>query len=262
MTGLRRQRGSIVVVIPVKLPVVQPGQKLSSLILRALDRNRLNLLNGDVVCVASKVISAAEGRITLLESKKVSKLARRYADKYKMNSKLAQTVVDEADKILGGVHGFLLTTKSGILTANAGIDVKNSPPETATLWPIDPDRSARLLRRSLQNRFRRRIGVMIVDSRIAPLRLGTTGLAIGSSGFQVLKDDRGKPDLYGRTVKVTQLNVADDIAASAHLLMAERDERIGLVIIRNAPVLMTNNGRASRLKIIPKKCLFWSSLAK
>jgi coenzyme F420-0:L-glutamate ligase/coenzyme F420-1:gamma-L-glutamate ligase len=168
-------------------------------------------------------------------------------------------VVDEADEIHGGVNGFLLTKKFGILTANAGVDVKNSPPGTATLWPANPDFSARLLRQSLEIKFGARIGVSIVDSRVTPLRLGTTGLSVGSSGFEAIKDDRGKIDLYGRTVKVTQTNVADDLAASAHLLMAERDERVGLVIIRNAPISMGAKA-SSRPRLAARKCLIYSGL--
>ena len=96
---------------------------------------------------------------------------------------------------------------------------------------------------------------------MTPLRLGTTGLAIGSSGFNPIRDDRGKIDLYNRTVKVTQTNLADDLAASAHLLMSERDERIGLVIVRNAPVQMRANV-SSNLKLAVKKCLVCSLLVK
>jgi len=96
---------------------------------------------------------------------------------------------------------------------------------------------------------------------VTPLRLGTTGLAIGSSGFNPIRDDRGKIDLYNRTVKVTQTNLADDLAASAHLLMSERDERIGLVIVRNAPVQMRANV-SSNLKLAVKKCLVCSLLVK
>lgn len=151
--------------------------------------------------------------------------------------------------------------KSGILSANAGADVKNSPPRTATLWPTNPDASADILRHSLENEYHARIGVAIVDSRITPLRLGTTGLAIGSSGFDPIKDDRGKSDLYHRFVKVTQTNVADDLAATAHLLMAERNERIGLVVIRNAPVSMKGVD-SSRTKLTIRKCLVGSRLVK
>lgn len=245
--------------IPVQLPLVRPGQSLQLILQQALLNQHLRLCRGDIVCVASKVVSASEGRIEFLSQQHVSRKARNYADRFRIDPALAEIVVNEADAILGGVKGFLLTIKSGILSANAGVDVKNSPRGTATLWPADPDNSANVLRNSLETKYSTRIGVLIVDSRVTPLRLGTTGLAIGSSGFSPLRDDRGKIDLYDRTVKVTQTNVADDIAAAAHLLMSERNERIGLVIVRNAPVLMKANA-SSKLKLAARKCLISSVL--
>jgi coenzyme F420-0:L-glutamate ligase len=213
------------------------------------------------VCVASKIVSTVEGRIEFLDRQNILLKTRTLANKFQIDPALTQIVVNEADKILGGVKGFLLTLKSGILSANAGVDVKNSPPGTAILWPTDPDSSADKLRHSLENEYHARIGVTIVDSRVTPLRLGTTGLAIGSSGFDPIKDDRGKIDLYHRPVKVTQTNVADDLAATAHLLMAERNERIGLVIIRNAPLSMRADD-SSKTKLTIRKCLVGSRLVK
>jgi coenzyme F420-0:L-glutamate ligase/coenzyme F420-1:gamma-L-glutamate ligase len=174
------------------------------------------LRDRDVLCIASKVISISEGRFVALGERLVSRRARFYAEKFRMNPHLAQVVLDEADAVLGGVRGFLLTLKEGTLTANAGVDVKNSPAGTATLWPVQPDKSASAIRVSLEQKASARIGVVIVDSRVTPLRLGTTGLAIGLSGFRPIKDERGKLDLYRRRVKVTQTNLADDLAASTH----------------------------------------------
>jgi len=247
--------------IPVRLPLVRPGESLQLILQRALLGQKLRLHRGDIVCIASKVVSAAEGRIEFLSKQHVTRKARKYADRFRINPALAQIVIDEADEILGGVKGFLLTIKFGILSANAGVDVKNSPRGTATLWPADPDNSANLLRYSLETKYGTGLGVLVVDSRVTPLRLGTTGLAIGSSGFNPIRDDRGKIDLYNRTVKVTQTNLADDLAASAHLLMSERDERIGLVIVRNAPVQMRANV-SSNLKLAVRKCLVCSLLVK
>ena len=106
------------------------------------------------------------------------------------------------------------------------------------------------------------IGVVIIDSRVTPLRLGTVGIAIGLSGFRTIRDDRGKRDLYDRRVMVTRSNLADDLASAAHLVMGERDERKGLVVIRNAPVAMTNAPSASgKLALDPSNCLIGSSLS-
>jgi F420-0:gamma-glutamyl ligase len=173
---------------------------------------------------------------------------------------LAAVVIDEAEQILGGVNGFLLTVKNGILTPNAGVDLKNSPPGTATLWPINPDRSARQLRRNLERRYKTTIGVEIVDSHVTALRLGTVGLAIAVSGFVPIRDRRGIQDIFGRSIRVTQANVADDMAAAAHSLMGESAERVGAVLIRGAPVQACGRGNSGVIKLSAKKCLIANQL--
>ena len=249
-----------ITLFPIKLPTVRLGQKLDSIVLRALQDYDFELRDRDVVCVASKIVSITERRIVQLKQTQVSERARVLADKYQMNIPLVQVVLDEADAVLGGVRGFLLTVRQGILTANAGVDLKNSPTGTAALWPAHPDRSASSLRASLERSADVRLGVVIVDSRVTPLRLGTTGLAIGLSGFQPVRDYRGKYDIYSRRVKVTLTNVADDLASSAHLLMGERDERIGLVVVRDAAISM---GREwTSVKLAPSKCLITSNLVR
>jgi F420-0:gamma-glutamyl ligase len=173
---------------------------------------------------------------------------------------LAAVVIDEAEQILGGVNGFLLTVKNGILTPNAGVDLKNSPPGTAILWPINPDRSAHRLRRNLERRCKTTIGVEVVDSHVTALRLGTVGLAIGASGFVPIRDERGIRDIFGRSIRVTQANVADDMAAAAHFLMGESAERIAAVLIRGAPVETCRGGNSDVIKLSPRKCLIGHGL--
>jgi coenzyme F420-0:L-glutamate ligase len=184
------------------------------------------------------------------------------AIRWGLDERLAALVLGEADEILGGVRGFLLTVKSGILTPNAGVDLKNSPPGTAMLWPTNPDRSAKRLRTSLERRYRTRLGVEIVDSHVTALRLGTVGLAIGLSGFNPIRDTRGVDDLYGRLIRVTQANVADDIASATHLLMGESTERVGAVIFRGLPIETSLVGEGRLVKFTKRKCLIGSSLAE
>ena len=168
--------------IPVRFPIVGVGQDLSSVVVISLENSGLSLRRGDVIAVASKVVSTCEGRIVKLRDVCVSSNAKRMARKWKMDQYLAEVVLSEANEVLGGVPGFLLTVKNGTLTPNAGVDLKNSPPGTATLWPLDPDKSAQKLRSRLERRNTTQIGVEIVDSHVTPLRLGTVGLAIGVSG--------------------------------------------------------------------------------
>ena len=240
-------------------PLVNQGQNLNELVDRALRRNNLSLRNGDVLAVASKIVSFCENRILKLDTVRVSTQATRLSKQWKIDRRLASIVVQEADYILGGISGFLLTIKDGILTANAGVDVKNSPPATATLWPKNSDKTASRLRQHLARKGVSRLGVEIVDSRVTPLRLGTTGLAIGSFGFEPVHDYRSKPDLYGREVRVTQTNIADDLASAAHMLMGETREQIGAVVIRNAPVLFGSSVGSKRILLEPQRCLISSN---
>jgi len=242
------------------LPKLEPDIPLETALIDALSRNRVGLRKGDVVAVASKVVSVCEGRLVPLNRVHVSSKARHLARKWRMDARLVQLVIQEAEEVLGGVKGFMLTIKNGILTANAGIDLKNAPPGTAVLWPSSPDRSAEQIRRRLGRHFKTRIATMIVDSRVTPMRLGTVGIAIGISGFIPIRDERGKADLYGRSVKVTQSNVADDLAASAHMLMGETVERAGAVIVRNSQVLRRTSLNSAVLRLGRSKCLIASNL--
>jgi coenzyme F420-0:L-glutamate ligase/coenzyme F420-1:gamma-L-glutamate ligase len=101
----------------------------------------------------------------------------------------------------------------------------------------------------------------VVDSRVTALRLGTVGLAIGLAGFIPIRDDRSKLDLYGRKIRVTQLNLADDLAATAHMLMGERNERVGAVLIRGAPIKLNDSKNSARqAKLRPQRCLITNSI--
>ena len=248
--------------IPIQFPVVGVGQELSSVVAVSLANEGVTPKRGNILAVASKVVSTCERRMVKLRDVRVSSTAKRLARKWKIDRYLTAVVLNEADEILGGVPGFLLTLKDGILTPNAGVDLKNSPPGMATLWPIDPDKSAQRLRASLERRYTTRVGVAIVDSHVTPLRLGTVGLAIGVSGFLPVLDSRRMSDLFGRPIRVTQTNVADDLAGMAHVLMGEAAERVGAVLIRGAPVKLNDSGRSRLARLSRDKCLIGNSLGK
>ena len=227
----------------------------------SLKNGGLSLQRGDILAVASKVVSTCERRVIRLTDVLITPRAQRLAKRWRIDERLAAVVVKEADQILGGVNGFILTVKNGILTPNAGVDLKNSPRGTATLWPINPDRSAHQLRRNLERLYKTKIGVEVVDSHVTALRLGTVGLAIGVSGFVPIRDRRGIRDIFGRSIRVTQANVADDMAAAAHSLMGESAERIGAVLVRGAPLEACDGGNSEPIKLSRKKCLIGNSLA-
>ena len=256
---MARSARSSVTLIPLKMPKVGSRDDLCLILLKAIENRGLVLRRGDVVAVASKVVSLCEGR-TLPLSEVVSAKAQRLARRWHMDPRLAEIVIQEAAETIGGVRGFLLTIKNGILTANAGIDLKNAPHGTAVLWPANPDKSACKMRMCLEKHFRTRLGVIVVDSRVTPMRLGTVGVALGVSGFVPVQDERGKSDLFGRKVKFTQTNVADDIASSAHLLMGETGEKVGAVVVHNLKVHLSDSFDSKMTRLRKSSCLIANSL--
>lgn len=149
-----------------------------------------------------------------------------------------------------------LTIKDGMVLANAGIDQSNAGGK-CILLPRDSFASAAAIRRFLRARFRlKRLGVIITDSRVTPLRLGICGGAIGYAGFRGIRDDRGRPDLFGRRLEMTRTNVTDSLAAAAVLLMGEAAERKPLAVIERAPVVFRETVRRTELLIDPKEDMY------
>ncbi len=245
---------------PIKSRLILPGDSLIAKFVEALSLARLSVKDGDIFAVASKVVSLAEKNTVSLAQVKPTALAGRLGRRFGMLPEFAQVVLDEADAIYGGVPGVLLTLKNGNAVANSGVDRKNAPGDSVIPWPADPRRSADTIRRAVSRRFGRRVGVVIVDSRVTPLRLGTTGLAIACSGFQPVRDSRGSRDLYGRKVRITLQALADGIASAAHLLMGETRETIPFVLIRGAPIKLDNRSSLDSMTLPVKDCLYMSQV--
>jgi len=161
--------------------------------------------------------------------------AKRLASDHNMDPRLWELVVRESDEVLGGIPGFLLTIKGGLLTPNAGIDKSNVRHGAVVLYPRRPDESARTLREALQYSPGVTVGVVICDSRLSPTRRGTTGVAIAASGIEAILDMRGRKDLFGNVLRVTSQAVADDLSSAAEVLMGESDEGTPLVLVRGLP---------------------------
>jgi coenzyme F420-0:L-glutamate ligase len=245
---------------PLNSKLVLPGDSLTARFIDALSAARLNAKNGDIIAVASKVVSLSEGNIVSLHKVRSTALARRLGRKFELLPEFAQVVLNEADAVYGGVPGVLLTLKNGNAIANSGVDRKNALGDSVIPWPADPHRSAEIIRKALSRKFRKRMGVVIVDSRVTPLRLGTTGLAIACSGFKPVRDSRGIKDLYGRRVQITLQSLADGIAGAAQLLMGETRESIPFVLIRGAPVQLGGRNTSDSMTLPAKDCLYMSQI--
>ena len=216
----------------------------------------MHLADGDVLAVAQKVVSKAEGRLVPLVDVQPSKRASEVAAQTDKDPRVVELILQESEEISRLRQGVLIVRhRLGFTSANAGIDRSNvaqrGEAETVLLLPIDPDRSAAQLREAIQARLGVQIGIVITDSHGRPFRLGTVGVAIGVAGIPALWDQRGKPDLYGYSLQHTDIGVADEIAAAAGLLMGAAAEGQPVVLVRGLHLPLTD-GKATDL-VRPKE---------
>lgn len=219
------------------IPRVRTGDDLAVLLLAALQRANLSLQDGDVVVVAQKIVSKAEGRAVALSSVTPTAHAMELATTVQKDARLVELVLRESTRVVRAAKDVLIVEhRSGCVMANAGIDQSNvaapGEQETALLLPEDPDRSARALRSALRVHCGAEVGVVISDSFGRPWRIGTVGVALGCAGLPAVADLRGQPDLFGRTLRVTVVGHADEVAAAASLVMGQGAEGCPMVLVR------------------------------
>ena len=249
-------------IFPVQAPVVDQPFNLVDTIFESLDTAEVTLQEGDVLAISTKYTAIAEGRIVNMDDVVVTDRARDLAQRYRMDASIAQLVVQEADHIFGGIEmGFLLTSNNGVISPNAGLDRSNIPSGQVVLLPEKPYESAERIRLAVQERADCHIGVILTDSWLMPGRYGTTGLAVSSAGFNPIKDERGKKDLFGNPMAVTQVGVADSLAVCAQAVMGERNEATPIAIIRGADVELTSAKLTAEDVAIPwNMCIYVESL--
>lgn len=249
-------------VIPVRARVQDRPFDLRASLNSSLDAAAISLVEGDVIAVSSKYASIAAGRIIALAEVRPTPEAHALAHRYQMDAAITQLVIEEADHIFGGIElGFLLTAKGGVISPNAGLDRSNIPSGKAVLLPQAPFELAERIRRALQKRYRCRIGVILTDSWLMPGRYGTTGIAIAMAGFQPIKDERGKQDLFGNPMSVTQVGVADALAVCAQVVMGERNEATPFAVVRGADLELTDAPLSAAAVSIPwRHCIYIESL--
>ena len=249
-------------VTPIAAPVQYGPFDLIATVLEGLHAAQLQLSDGDVLAISSKYAAIAAGRIVRLADVAPSAEALDLAARYQIDAAVAQLVIEEADHIFGGIElGFLLTAKGGVLSPNAGLDRSNIPSGQVVLLPREPFALARQLREALLMELGVRLGLILTDSWLMPGRYGTTGIAIAMAGFQPIKDERGKRDLFGNPMAVTQIGVADSLAACAQIVMGERDEALPLALIRGAEIELNEAPLAAGDIAIPwRRCIYIESL--
>ena len=226
-------------ILPIEgLPLFREGDDLASIFVNQLHKVGLELRDGDVLAIAQKVISKAEGRLVDLTSVRPGADAVKLAEEVEKDPRIVELILQESTDIVRKKIGVLIVRhRLGHVGANAGIDqsnIEHGEEGSALLLPLNPDRSATNIQSEIAQKTGKQIGVLITDSANRPWRLGTVGIAIGASNMMVLDDRRGGFDLHGRELKITMINRADSIAAMATLAMGETDERIPAVLVRGA----------------------------
>lgn len=224
------------------LPLVEPGDRLDELILEAIEGAGISLADGDILVLAQKIVSKAEGRLVNLARVVPSPRAVELAGQVEKDPRLVDLILKESREVLRTRPGAIIVEhRLGFVCANAGIDHSNvkgegsEVEEWVLLLPEDPDRSAETLRRQLEMGSGARLGVLIIDSHGRAWRNGTVGVAIGLSGLPGLVDLRGQPDLFGYQLRITQVGAADELAAAASLLMGQAAESTPVVHARGFP---------------------------
>lgn len=219
------------------IPLVEPGDDIPTLIGDALTRAGLRLVDGDIVVVAQKIVSKAEGRYVRLRDVAPSERARSLAEAVAKDPRHVELVLSEADEVVRHRrHVLIVAHRSGFVMANAGIDESNirqdEGDERVLLLPADSDAAAAALKARLDDVHGVDVGVIVNDSFGRPWRNGVVGVALGAAGVPSLVDMVGAPDLFGRPLRITEIAVADEIAAGASLLMGQADEGLPVVLVR------------------------------
>jgi coenzyme F420-0:L-glutamate ligase/coenzyme F420-1:gamma-L-glutamate ligase len=228
----------VVTLTPIPdIPMVRPGDDLAGLLIAACENSALAPADGDVVVVAQKIISKAEGRHVDLAHVHPSARAKDLAAEVDKDPRLIEVILGESRRVVRHRPGVLIVEhRLGFIMANAGVDRSNVDPaagaEPVLLLPRDPDASAARLLERLTGHFHKRLGVVITDSWGRAWRRGTVGVALGAAGLPSLMDMRGRPDLFGHELRVTQTGFADEIASAASLLMGQADEARPVVLVR------------------------------
>ena len=218
-------------------PLVEAGDDLATLISQGLRKDGHALRTGDILVIVQKVVSKAEGRIVNLKDVTPTARALALAEETQKDARLVELILSESKSQVRLKKGVLIVEhRNGWIMANAGIDASNvaseGDEENVLLLPVDPDKSADIIRQKLQDQYGCDVAVVISDSFGRPWRLGTTGVAIGAAGLPSLWDRRGDTDLFGRELKVTQLAVADEVSTAASLLHGQTDEGRPVVLLR------------------------------
>jgi coenzyme F420-0:L-glutamate ligase/coenzyme F420-1:gamma-L-glutamate ligase len=230
------------------LPLIQPGDDLAGLIVESSRKAGLTLAGDDIVVIAQKIVSKAEGRFVRLAEVTPSPRALELAQLTGKPAAQVEVILWDTAEIVRAQKDLLIVeNKLGFISANAGLDHSNVSDEPGVLLrlPVDPDASARAIRRRLAELTGASPPVLVIDSHGRAWRFGTVGVAIGVSGLAPVQDLRGIPDLFGEPLRYTDVGFTDQIAAAASLLMGQAAEGCPVVIVRGLSFTLDEQARAA-----------------
>ena len=223
-----------------RIPIINPGDDLVRVILTSLERTGLTFQDGDILVIAQKIVSKSEGRLVDLETVTPTERAMQLAECVEKDPRLVELILQESKSVLRARPGTIIVEhRLGFVCANAGIDQSNVNSKVdgsrVLLLPLNPDQTAVKIRRRLEKISDARLGVLIIDSHGRAWRLGTTGVAIGISGLPGLVDLRGEKDLFGYTLRASEVGAADELASAASLVMGQAAESRPVILVRGFP---------------------------
>ena len=224
------------------IPIVRQGDVLADLVLKAIQENHITFEDHDILVFAQKIVSKAEGRAVNLAAITPTPRALKLAAQTEKDARLVELILQESNEVLRTRPGTIIVEhKLGFVCANAGIDHSNvagsgnTAEEWVLLLPAAPDHSAETIRKDIAAKTGKQIGILIIDSHGRAWRNGTVGVAIGIAGLPGLQDLRGQADLFGFTLRITQVGAADELAAAASLVMGQAAEGTPVVHVRGFP---------------------------
>jgi coenzyme F420-0:L-glutamate ligase/coenzyme F420-1:gamma-L-glutamate ligase len=224
------------------IPLIRQGDDLADIVINALEKNNLAIRDNDILVIAQKIVSKSEGRAVNLVTVTPSNYAMELARQTAKDPRLVELILQESNEVLRMRVGTIIVEhKLGFVCANAGIDHSNvagggnTAEEWVLLLPAAPDDSAEMIRKEISSKTGKQIGILIIDSHGRAWRNGTVGVAIGIAGLPGLQDLRGQADLFGFTLRITQVGVADELAAAASLVMGQAAEGTPVIHVRGFP---------------------------
>ena len=240
------------------IPLIQAGDDILSIALEKIAQTDLSLQDGDVLVISSKILSKSEGRRIALDSVCPSDEAKQVAEETGKDPRIVELILQDSVMVSRKRRGVLVTAhRLGFVSANAGVDQSNllDGDNHVLILPADPDQTAAEFRDIIYQRLGVYVGIVISDTHGRPFRVGNIGVAIGVAGLPAVKDLRGRKDLYGRTLEISQQAYADLVASAAHLLCGEADEGYPVILLRGVDIAPPH-GKARDMNRLPENDLY------